>query len=465
MNPNDRKLQLCWRISLILTLVWYLVGVDHSNAAAAGITYYVNNTNTSCSDTGSGTTPSLPFCTISRGASVAVAGDIVSVLAGTYAETVSAPRSGSAGLPILFTAAPGVTVSGDGTSASKAFKISTKSYIIINGFTVTGTLGDGIYVTGSNNITISNNAISYAGLPESGLNARGIHFTNTNNSTITGNTAMYNTQDGIRLDTGSFNVTISNNTSFGNAQQWSRNAAGIDLVSSYSNMIIHNITYANEDTGLNFFTNSHDNFVIGNLTYGNGDHGIDNNGSPGNTIIGNTVQGNYTAGVNVEGTSPNATIMNNIMVDNGINPSAGQKSNLRVDASSVSGTTIDYDVFYLNSGTVQIKWNDISYSTLATFKSAVPTQEVHGLQANPLFQAPAPVAIRPASAPYNVAVNVGDYHITDGSPVIDSANSNAPYEPTLDLDGKPRVNDPATPNTGAGAQNYDDRGAYEFQPN
>src|SRR5512138_2690203 len=151
MNINHTNLQFYRRKSLILALVLCLVAANFSNAAATGITYYVDNTNVSCSNTGSGTTAALPFCTISKGASVAVAGDVVSVLAGTYAETVSPPRSGSAGLPITFTAAPGVTVSGNGAaSGGNAFRISTKSYIIVNGFGISGTADYGIYVSGSN---------------------------------------------------------------------------------------------------------------------------------------------------------------------------------------------------------------------------------------------------------------------------------------------------------------------------
>ena len=119
---------------------------------------------------------------------------------------------------------------------------------------------------------------------------------------------------------------------------------------------------------------------------------------------------------------------------------------------------------YLNSGTVQIIWGGTSYTSLAAFKAAQPTQETHGLQANPLFIAPAPVAERPAAAPFNVAVNVGDYHLTAGSPAIDSANSSASNEPTLDIEGHARVDDPATANTGAGTRTYDDRGALELLP-
>ena len=61
-------------------------------------------------------------------------------------------------------------------------------------------------------------------------------------------------------------------------------------------------------------------------------------------------------------------------------------------------------------------------------------------------------------------INAGDYHLTAGSPAIDSANSGASNEPAADLDGNARVDDPATANTGAGSRTYDDRGAYEFTP-
>ena len=61
-------------------------------------------------------------------------------------------------------------------------------------------------------------------------------------------------------------------------------------------------------------------------------------------------------------------------------------------------------------------------------------------------------------------MNVGDYHLTAGSPAIDSANSDAPNETTLDIEGNARVDDPSTADSGVGTRTYDDRGAYEFQP-
>ncbi len=58
---------------------------------------------------------------------------------------------------------------------------------------------------------------------------------------------------------------------------------------------------------------------------------------------------------------------------------------------------------------------------------------------------------------------MGDYHLTARSLAIDSADSDAPSEPALDIEGQARVDDPATTDTGAGSRTYDDRGAYEYQ--
>ena len=458
---TSRWVFFLWQIFLIFALVLLMAGWSYSITNAIGTTYYVDNTNLSCSDVGAGISPTQPFCTIGRGANVATPGDTVQVLAGDYYETVNVPNPGSSGLPITYSAVSGVTVYGNGSSSGSAFLISSKSYVVVDGFTITSTVDHGIYVSDSNNITISNNHVSYSGTPASGLTSRGIYFNRTNASTINGNTTDHNSDHGIYLNSSSGNM-ISDNISYANAEGYQRNANGINFYASDNNTVLHNITYANEDTGLNFYTGSSNNLVIGNLTYGNGDHGIDNYNSPGNTIIGNTVQGNHTAGINLEGNtgsaSSGATLRNNISVDNGINPITGQTSNIRVDSSSVSGTTIDYDLVYLSgAGTSEVQWNGTTYSTLAAFQAAVPGQEVHGLQADPLFVSP----VAPAGRPPNVVV--GDYHIQAGSPAIDSAYADAPSEPLLDLDGNPRLDDPATSNTGAGVRTYDDRGAYEYQ--
>jgi len=462
-----------------------VVTMDAAKAVTAtfslNTTYYVDNTNASCSDVGAGTSPSLPFCTLTKGANTAVAGDTVRVLAGTYAEVVK-PNSGTAGNPVTFSAAPGVTVTGPAGNSTNggAFRITSKSYIVVDGFTITGTADYGIILDTSNHITLSNNHVSYSGTPVTAdptLHRVGIYLRVTTDSVITGNTTDHNTMDGIRLNSGSNYNTVSNNVSYGNAESDGRNACGINLLANSNyNTIIHNVVYANEDTGLNFYTGSSYNLVVGNLTYGNGDHGIDNNAAPNNVFIGNTVQGNVTVGINIEGASSpgsgGATVINNVMVDNGLlrlvggGTSAGSAGNIRVDAQSLVGTTLDYNLYYLSpaeGGTAQIYWGGGSaYTSLAVFKAAQPTQEINGLQADPRLAAPAAPGQRPPAAPFNVAINVGDYHLKAGSAAIDSANSSAPNQAAFDIEGHARFDDLTTTDTGAGVRTYDDRGAYEF---
>ena len=175
----------------------------HGPPGGPAADYYVDNTNGSCSDGGPGS-EATPFCTIGAAAGPVVAGETVRVLAGTYAETVQGTHSGTAGSPITYSAAPGVTVTGNGTSSSTgcAFRLtgsSMHSYIVIDGFTITDTVAYGICATDSDHLTISNNDVSSAGSPVSGSTRMGIYLSNTDDSLITGNTTHNNSQDGIRL--------------------------------------------------------------------------------------------------------------------------------------------------------------------------------------------------------------------------------------------------------------------------
>jgi len=428
--------------------------------------YYVDNTNPAASDSNPGTNPSLPFLTILKGVARARAGDTVNVLAGTYAETIWLNQyDGKNGYPITFHAEDGVTVTGNGIFGSgSAFSISDRKYIIIDGFDIIETAYRGIYIRNSDHITLTNNYIFEAGEPVAGHEAEGINLSNTTYSTIEGNTTCNNTSTGILLRDGSHHNTIRKNISCSNyaAEGEPTSAAGIQVNDSDYNTIIHNITYGNIDSGINLYvsalgTGSKYNKVAGNLIYGNGDHGIDNNNSPYQIIVGNTVHGNVTSGINLEGNSPGATIENNIVMDNGLNPLVGKKGNVHIDSTSWDGITMDYNLYYRTGGTVQIAWNSTNYATLAAFKAAYPTLEVHGVEGDPLFMDPAPVAVLP------LVVQEGDYHLQALSPAIDSANSGAPNMPNTDIEGKPRVDVPTVPNTGAGTPPYYDRGAYERQ--
>ena len=427
-----------------------------SVAASASTTYIVDNTNPACSDTASGSgTATLPFCTLTKGAAKAVSGDTVQVIAGTYAASSVSPASG-----VTFTANSGVTVSG-GASGAKGFSVSGKINVTISGFTITGTPSYGIYVNNSSNITISGNTVSLSGQPVSGQSASGIYLSSLNGGLVKGNVTHDNAAHGILLTGSTTGVTVQGNTSYHNAYQWQRNANGIDDVAP-GNSIIGNVTYANEDTGINIYSGGDNALVSGNVTYGNGDHGIDDFNVTGGRIIGNTVYGNCTDGINVEGTSGNYDIENNVSMNNAtgavinptpINPPGAYTNNcnrrignIGVYDSAPASTTANYNLVWQSGAGTEYTWAGTSYNTLSALQSATG-QEAQGKFANPNFA--------------NAAG--GNFQLTQGSPAIDSANSTASGEQAADIQGNPRVDDPAVANTGNPSGSFYDRGAYEYQ--
>jgi parallel beta-helix repeat protein len=428
--------------AFVVTALFGLAVAVPAAANATPTTLFVDRTNASCSDTGSGTS-TVPYCTIGKGAAVATAGQTVEVVkASVYGEQVTPAHSGTSGHRIVFKAdTTGVKVSGH----VHGFSISSRSYITVQGFTVQGTTGSGIYVASSSNIAISGNVVTGAGMAIANKTGVGIFLTGTTSSVVSGNQTSSNTDHGISLVSGSTGNDVTGNTSFGNARGFQRAAAGIN-VESPNNTIDRNITYSNEDSGIGLTNGASSCVLVDNRSYNNGDHGIDVLNSGGAVITSNSVYKNVTAGINVEGTSSGASIADNIMVDNGIN-SPRTTGNLRVDSNSTSGTSAKFDEFFLHSGMWQIVWGTSFYSSVSAFKAAVG-KEAKGLQADPKW----------ANA------SGGDLTLLSGSPAIDSASSGVSGETITDAVGNPRVDDPSTPNTGSGTRHYDDRGALEYQP-
>ena len=329
---------------------------------------------------------------------------------------------------------------------SDGFAISGQSWITVNGFTITRTASFGIYVSSSSYITISGNHVSYAGQPTSGATATGIRLAGTTDSLVVGNTADHNTYAGIELNGNSTRDEVRGNTTFANASGYTRRAPGIRVYQAPGNTIDGNVSHDNEDSGIECYPGANNSLIYNNVSYLNGDHGIDDYGCTGNRILGNSVYKNVTAGINVEGNSTGATVANNISVDNGLK-SPRTHSDIRIEHGSTAGTTVDNDLVYLTTADTLLIWDSVSYSTLAAFQAA-SGQEAHGIAADPRW----------------VSMTGADFHLTAGSPAIDSGNSAASGWPSTDLEGYARVDDPATPNTGQGPRLYDDRGAYEFQP-
>jgi parallel beta-helix repeat protein len=371
-----------------------------------------------------------------------VGGTTVLVKAGTYNEEV-AVRSGALNNPVVFEAAPGETVTV--TSSDYGFYASGRSWVTIRGFNVLNTADDGFHISsGSSNIKMIGNRVTSAGTPDGTNEAEGISVTDSSNVVVQGNVVDRGSSYGIYL-ANTTAVQVDRNVSTFNAEVVARRASGIRVHSSTGATISSNVTHHNEDSGIEFVSGAHDNLVVNNVTYDNGDHGIDNLEAPGQRIISNTVLENVTAGINAEGGSTRTLLANNISVDNAIN-GPRTRGNIRVDASSITGTSIDRDLVHLRTPGTMIVWGDGLYSSLATFRTMVG-QEPNGIEADPRWR---DVAAR-------------DLRLTAVSPAVDSANSGASGQLSTDVEGNPRMDVPGVPNTGAGPRAFDDRGAYEFQ--
>jgi parallel beta-helix repeat protein len=418
-------------------LAGLLLTLTGAVAAAAPATLYVDRSNRNCSNSGPGSAAS-PYCSIAKAAAVAGPGQTVLVAAGTYAESVAVARSGTATAPIVLKASGGVTVSG----GSHGFTIASRSWVTVQGFTVSGTSGVGIDVRDSSHVTVTGNRVTRSGRRAKGGTAQGIRLAGTDDSVVFHNVTFDNSEAGIALTGGSTRNRVTGNRSYQNARGYTRAAPGID-VRAPGNQVIGNLSYHNEDSGIQSYTGGSNTLVAGNLAWDNGDHGIDDLNVPGQRIVGNTVFHNLTAGINVEGNSPGATIANNVSVDNGL-ASPRTKGNIRVDQNSVSGTRVDRNLVWLRTSGVQYTWKKTGYSSLAAFHAATG-QEAGGLQASPGF----------------VNAGAGNFHLAAGSRAIDSADSGVSGQQPRDADGRPRRDDPGVANSGAGPRRYDDRGAYE----
>jgi parallel beta-helix repeat protein len=473
--------------------------------------FYVDGANPSCSDSGPGSS-AVPYCTISQAASArAGPGVTIFVRPAVYREEVTVPTSGTAGSPLVFRAtgpsvildgadsfsspgswtlysgnvwrASGVTwsplqvmvdgvrctlstaspssiplqsfayVQGSGLylnagvgnpgnhqtfvgRRSHGFLVSGRSWVTIDGFTVLRTDDSGIHLSSpSSNVEIVNNTVTFA-------NNFGIRVVGGSELLIGSNRVSFSNDHGIYLSGGVTGSSIRDNESFENARPNVRAANGIQIHGSPGNRIERNLLHHNQDTGLQINTGANDNISIQNRTWSNGDHGIDHLYSTGNIHIGEVVWGNFKDGVSIEGDSPGTSLHDCILVDNGLTTA---RFNLQVDSGSSSGFVSDYNIIDNTASANGIRFGTTVYTTLSSY-AAGAGQDAHSIEADARFVNPA----------------TGDFHLQPGSPAIDSGTSAVANWPSTDAEGRGRIDDPQTPNSGAGPVPFADRGALEF---
>lgn len=387
-----------------LALAVAATGVTAMPAHAVVSTIYVQNGSYSnCSDNGVGSS-AVPYCTISKAASVVQPGQTVIVGSGSYDETVTITAKGTAAAPIRFVgqSTPQFNIdtwvgsNGGGPNQNHAFVLNGAQYVTIAGFAVSGDQGS-VLVQNAQHVTLDKLQM---------VNERG----STPDVSVTGSSG----------------VTLSDS--------WLE--FGIDLRAGTSGTTIVGDQIPNgwyDGTG-------------GILP------AIRATDATATTVESNTITSACTQGIDLEGASTGAVIANNII------ETAGNASNvcgtanttaITVAPTATSGTTSDYNLVHPDGSETPYVWNGTGYATVSAFTAATG-QAGHDLAADPKLVTP----------PGSLALTSAPYYPSEGSPEVDSGD--AAHAPSTDILGLNRVDDPLVANTGSGS-GYLDRGAFEYQ--
>jgi parallel beta-helix repeat protein len=322
---------------------------------------------------------------------------------------------------------------------SFGFQLSGRSWITLAGFRVAHTESRGIYLNNAcNDITVSRDTVSFA-------NSYGIQNVGANENLIEYCQTSDNNLHGIGFTQGAHDCIVRFNESMRNADPAIRRANGIYLNAAPNNTLYGNRLHHNQDTGIHFSGQSHDCLSYDNRSWRNGDHGYDHLDAAGTVHVNDVAFGNYKDGFSIEGSSPNTHVHNCIAIDNGLTT---DEFDMWVNNTSAPGFVSDYNIFWNSTSQVPFKFITTKYATIAAYQAA-SGQDAHSFQVNPMF----------------VDTTGGDFHLRAGSPAIDNADADTPDWPPVDAEGSPRLDDPATPNTGEGPVPYADRGALEYRPN
>lgn len=262
-----------------------------------------------------------------------------------------------------------------------------------------------------------------------------------------------NATDDAVVVSGSSNVTVEDSTLRQGATRPNTTTAGVHVTGGSSAVTIQRDRFstfnAPDGVGVLVDGGSTGTVVATNYLAQFGLIGIELFGAAGTDVTGNTIGATFgnNCGPGILITSSTSTNVENNVVTGitGSFPTCAAGSTtvaLDVSTDSAPSTYEQYNVLSTdNGGTTPYLWAGTSYTTAAAFQAAT------GKGAQDVVPA---------------TVNLSRNAIPAASPLIDSADANAPGETSTDIYGNPRVDDPSVPNTGTGAGYYD-RGAIEYQ--
>ncbi|PYN80207.1 MAG: hypothetical protein DMD96_14190 [Candidatus Rokuibacteriota bacterium] len=404
------------------------IALARGHACAAPLrTFYVDPDG---NDSTAGSAPN-PWRTLQKAANTVRAGDLVTVRAGHYAGFYLT-TSGTASNPITFQAEPDAIVDTQNPITPDGINLEGASYVVIEGFTVTGVPRAGIRAVLNHHVVIRGNTGDSNGrwgiltgfsdhlLIENNVMSRsqaehGIYVGNSGDRpVIRGNVVWGNHASGIHMNgdvsqggdgiiTGAL---VEANTIYDNGLG---GGSGINCDGVQSSVFRNNLLYGNHAGGISLYRID-------------GAQPARNNQILHNTIV-QASDGRWA--INIQNASTGNVVRNNILYNQ--HPFRGS---IAISADSlpgfVSDTNVIMDRFSRDGGDTRI--------ALSAWRTATG-QDLHSFIATPTA----------------LFVNFGgnDYHLSAGSPARDTGTTLA--EVTEDMEGEPRPQGPTS-----------DIGAYEL---
>ncbi len=365
------------------------VGVAGAAAASTSKTLWVAPTTAVAGE--STACRMAPYHQINSAIAAASSGDTVKVCAGTYTGSTTI----TTGVPIQPTITTGAEINKsirlmgepgaiiDATNLDNGVTFFATSHATVEGFSVTGALGEGILALGSTGITIRHNVVEHndnGGVTSGwfecagsgnvpGDCGEGIHLMSSSWSFVLGNTSMFNS-GGILLDD---DLGPNNhNTVDGNLVEDNESDCGITVV-GHSSTAVNSSGMPTPTMGGTFDNVIHNNVVISNGTTGDGGGilfaaGASGGGSYDNTASGNEIVGNGLSGITIHQHFPLSDVSGDTFWDNaiGTNDILGDPG---TGDSSTTGILVD------NGGTgkriqVTVVKNTIAFNTFGIYDDA-----------------------------------------------------------------------------------------------
>src|SRR5262245_58134008 len=412
----------------VLTAAVLVIGLASGRAGAAPLRIFYVDPAGNDAAAGSDT---QPWRTLQKAANTVRAGDLVIVRAGRYAG-LYLTTSGTATDPITFHGEPGAIVDTQNPTTQDGINLEGASYVIVEGFTVTGVPRAGIRSVVNHHVIIRGNTGDLNGrwgiltgfsddiLIENNVMSRsqaehGIYVSNSGDRpVIRKNVVFGNRANGIHMngdvsqggDGVISGALVEDNTIFDNGLG---GGSGINCDGVQSSVFRNNLLYNNHASGISLYQvdaaqPARDNQVLNN------------------TVV---MASDARWAINIQNASTGNVLRNNILFNQ-----QSFRGSVAISADSlpgfVSDTNVVMDRFSIDGGDTRIG--------LAAWRAAT------GQDQSSLIAAPAALFV-------NFAGN--DYHLSVTSPARDAGVTLAAVPD--DLEGAPRPQGPAS-----------DIGAYEF---